>query len=206
MGSGSNPGDNSCEKSSAVVLGLDECPNEFVSYSCILVKNQGKLYDLSRKTTSASEAQSLMEAEMDIEGSGWGVRASTSAKYMSNNLKTGKTVTFWTSYHGDAYTTAIHNAAKLMLKNDAALFLKTDPQGFIDQFGSHYVQQISYSTSFHASTSFTETKPCDGSAYDAAMSASYQDYASGSSITSLNLDCDSVTTIESNYEYNGEGT
>ena len=101
------------------------------------------------KVTSTAESRASTSVTAKLGGSGWGLSASVSASYKSQNGASSTSMSFYSSQYVDTVTLGYENVGYLALTEGAKNILHGDnPLDFLDFFGSGFVYQISYSGYF----------------------------------------------------------
>jgi len=165
-----------CDKASPIEM-KKRCGKGASDVNCIALDTSAGhngITAYTKKTRDESTTNTLLQAVVTAEGSGWGVSASGSVDFMTQHTETDNSVHFWKGLSGDITADYLQNPAKATLTHAARDVFKDNWRTFVEIYGTHFVERIINSVSYIGSVSVHQTTQFSKQALEVAASASYE--------------------------------
>lgn len=153
---------------------IKECEGNDVE-ACIWIeeKSGDSSKGYNRKISSESSMSNFLDTVVNVEGGSVGTRASGSIGYIGNSEMTTTSVSYMIGSTQRTDVKRVKNPLKLKLTDTAATLLKKNPTKFLQLYGYHFIDSITYGGSFIGSFTLNAKSKKQSSSLKTEAAASY---------------------------------
>jgi hypothetical protein len=165
-----------CNKASALASPPLPCKNDSDPGPCIWSAIETSETSYTRKVETYEEFNDMTSLAVTAEGGGFGVHVSASTNYMSSSQTSERSVSYFLGQAGSVRSDSIRGISDMKVAPEALELLQQCESitncSFIERYGIHYIDQITYGRSFLGSFTMWDRSSSKSSSLDVMASFS----------------------------------